>query len=133
MNDAGRATKEEIDTARKALREAEDDYRTRVKGAATDLAVARRDYERAVKDRRASLQQAETAYADQVRGAERQAADAARGDLLARYGALQLYDNRLESPDGVVELSPAIRASVDVAGQKTDKIDNREVTLLLDT
>jgi hypothetical protein len=127
------ASKAEIDRARKALQRAETDYRAAVKEAATALARAQRDREAALKRAREAVDEAEAHHRRRISTAAHDVNAAIKGQLLASYGPVNLYDDRLEAPDGSVPLDGAIRASVEVQGQKTEKFDTREVTLLLDT
>ncbi|MDQ3821895.1 MAG: hypothetical protein M3321_01475, partial [Actinomycetota bacterium] len=119
--------------AKRALSAAQKAYRNRVREARKQLEEAERAHRRQVKDAERARDQAEKDYARRVRDAEKELAQAETGRLVAAYGRVRLYDNRLEAPEGTVELSRRIKAKVESSGRQTSKRDTRQLYLLLDT
>jgi hypothetical protein len=123
-----------IEQARRALREAEAAYRKAVSAARDELSRIEADRRRALDEARRRVRDEESAFDRTVQAEEARLSKARSGELLGSYGSqVRLFSNRLEAPEGVIELSPQIRASVEATGTKSEKLDTREVVLLLDT
>jgi hypothetical protein len=128
------ARRDAVAAAKRALHEAESSYKRRVKSARDLLAQNERSHEQELKSAQRVLWSAEESYNRSVSSAEARLAAAKTGQLLGSYGnQVRLYDNRLETPDGVVALSRDVKANVEVSGVQTKERDLREVVLLLDT
>lgn len=122
-----------VKEARAAFDSAQREYRRRVQVAHEALADVRRQREAAIKKAKKELANAQADYDRRVKAAGDLLRERTEGSLLGSYGDVKLYENRLETPEGSVPLASAIRASVETSGVKTDKTDNRETVLLLDT
>lgn len=122
-----------IRDARERLAVAEREYEARVRQAKERLGQAEREHTRSQKEAEDRLKGAVRSHDQSLRDATNELASAQTGQLLGSYGDVRLYSNRLETPDGTVEISPAVHASVETSGAKSDKADTREVLLLLDT
>ena len=122
-----------IKEAKRALDDAQKSYKRRVKEARDELSGAEQARERELSGARRELQDTQKAYDKRVAAASKRLGQARKGELLGSYGAVQLYDNRLESPEGEVPLSTEIKASVESSGEQTSKSDSRELYLTLDT
>jgi hypothetical protein len=122
-----------VKEARAAFDAAQREYRQRVRAAHEALENARRDREAALKNANKELGSAQSDYDRRVQAAEKHFRERRQGSLVASYGSVKLYENRLETLEGTTPLSAEIRATVDASGLKTDKADTRETVLLLDT
>lgn len=122
-----------VKEARAAFDAAQREYRQRVRAAHEALEDVRRQREAAIKNAKKELQRAQAEYDRRLKGAEDLLRERKEGSLLGSYGSVKLYENRLETPEGSVPLGSEIKASVETSGVKTDKTDNRETVLLLDT
>lgn len=126
--------KAEIAEARRRLGDAEKSFEVNVAAARRALGVAESAHRDSVRVAERAATQAASRRAKDIAEAEQSVAAAKLGHKLTGYArALTVYDNRLETSGRQTPLSTAIRASVEVSGQKTDKTDSREVVLLLDT
>jgi hypothetical protein len=133
MRDAPRPSREVIKEAKRAVEVAEAAYRRKLAAARDVASRAERAYNSAVAEARREVHAAESAQEKAVRTAAARLEEARRGRRLAAYGQVALFENALVAPDGSVPLSREIRASVETSGVKTDKVDNRELVLMLDT
>ncbi|MDQ5820895.1 MAG: hypothetical protein M3540_05600 [Actinomycetota bacterium] len=125
--------KDAIREARERLAAAEREYEARVRQARELFGQTEREHDRSLKEAEDHLKDAVRNHDRSLRDATGDLAAAQTGQLLGSYGNVRLYSNRLETPDGTVEISPAVRATVETSGAKSDKADTREVLLLLDT
>lgn len=125
--------KADLDAARRRLKDAEDTYRDRVKVTREAEARARREYDQALKAANKQLQQARKSHSQGVSRAQKELESARTGQLLANYGSVRVFENRLQAPEGTVALSSAIKATAHVSGEQTKKTDTREVVLEIDT
>jgi hypothetical protein len=127
------ASRDAIKEARRAVDAAESTYRRRLAAARDALARVEQGRERSVGEARRELHAAGAAYERAVANAEARLEQARAGRRLAAYGRVSLFESRLVAPEGVVPLSAAVRATVEASGIKTEKSDDRELVLLLDT
>jgi len=118
---------------RRQLGEAQKRHQARLNEAKRNTSEARRTHERAIDGARSELKTTERAHEKELADAHNELQDAQTGRLIGSLGGVRLFDNRLEAPDGVVELSQNIKANVEATGVRTDKTDSRETVLLLDT
>lgn len=124
---------EELKEARRTVRAAEEAYSARVQEGERALEETKRAHAKQVREARKDLERVEQQHQSALDRAQREAEFARSGAVEASYGDVRLYPDRLESPEGTVPLSSAIRATVEATGTKTEKVDSRETLLLLDT
>jgi hypothetical protein len=122
-----------IKEAKRSLDEAQKSYKRRVKEARDELSRAEQSREQTLREARRKLQDSQNAYDKRVASALISLDQARTGERLGMHGEVELYDNRLESAEGVVPLSTEIKASVDSSGELTSNSDTRELYLTLDT
>jgi hypothetical protein len=107
-----KAHREELTTARRALRDAERRHASRVKSARRQLRGAERAHDAAVRSARKEFEKAEGAAESAVGEVEGRLATVTSGRKLGAFGALVLYEDRLDTGDEVVPLVPWFRALV---------------------
>jgi hypothetical protein len=128
-----RGDPDELKQARQAVRDAEAAYKSRCRTAERALEDAERAHARRVRDTEKALDLAQQQCQADVDRAHWAAEFARSGAVEDSYGEVRLYPDRLETPQGAVALSPAVRATVEATGIQTEKSDTRETLLLLDT
>jgi hypothetical protein len=124
-----------IREARLRLKEAEEAHIAALRSATEDLARAKREREKVLKEARSQLRSATSGYDSRVAAAKKKVEAARDGELLARLGSVRLFNNRLEAPEGTVPLSSDIKASVEISAptQKGKSPGIPEGLLLLST
>lgn len=133
MGNAAEPDRAEIKKLRREFDDARKEYQHRIDAAKKALIEIQRTYETAVSRSQRSVDDEAKAHAERVSIAEREVKDARKGSLVASVGPVRLFDDRIETPDGVAPLDNSIRASVEASGTKTEKSDSRETALLLET
>lgn len=129
-----KAHKEKVAEAKKNLRAAEKSYGAEVDVARDALEAAQSAYQGRIRETERAVEHAKSKRVKNIANSERALAEAQAGKKLTGYAnALTVYENRLETSAGTTPLAAAVRASVEVSGQKAEKSDSREVLLMLDT
>lgn len=116
LTPAEQAHEQALKSARLALKQAERAHTARVKERRKALVAAEKAHARSVAEAERELAEAARSDDPALRRAQQAVAEARRGRELTRLGELVLYDDRIETPEGTVELSPGVRAIVDAPG-----------------
>jgi hypothetical protein len=111
-----RAHRDAVDAARRDLRGAERRHASAVKAARRELRDAERAHSSAVSSARKQLAKAERTAESIVGEIEGRLSSVSQGRKLAALGALVLYEDRLDTSDEVVRLTPTFRAWVGPPG-----------------
>src|SRR5690349_18219323 len=101
---------------REELAPEEQARRSVLKEAQRQLKEAEKAHEQRVKNAKKAYAAAQKAQASGLKDVERRLADARKDRKLGSLAGVTLYEDRIETPDGVAELSDEVRADVDTAG-----------------
>jgi hypothetical protein len=110
-----KARRSAVKQAKQQLRDARKAHSARVKECRKILAEAQREHKRGVRAAERALEEARRLDEDVIREAEAKRRLAGERELLASWGPLVLYDDRVEAPEGVAALARDTRAVVDIA------------------
>ena len=98
--------------AKRALNAAQSRHRARVRARRRDLRRTERAYNGRVSQAQREVRNAERTEEKAISATERAVVNARRGAQLGRYRRYSLYEDHVETPDGILPVVPELRAVV---------------------